>query len=157
MVRVRVGILLGAAAAGLGGCGTNITERDVDKARISVADVTELLRARDGGRPEALLLLDPRPAEEFAQGRLPGARNVPMGSVRTDQGRDPRWLGYEVIVVYGRNPAAASARGLTKRLLSLDYKEVRFMEPGFEGWVRAGGRVERAEAPDANPQPSPGR
>jgi ArsR family transcriptional regulator len=135
---------MASGAAALGGCGVNITERDVDRSRISVEEVAELVRQRDAGTPEAVLLLDPRPGDEFAKGRIPGARNIPMGSVRTDRGLDARWEPYESIVVYGQNPAAASARGLTKRLLGVGYKEVRYFEPGFEGWERAGGRVERS-------------
>ncbi len=130
------------------GCETSITERDVEKAAISPGEVYKLVRSRDGGKPNAVLILDPRGPEDFASGHVPGAVNVPIHTVRADRQRDPRWEGYATIVVYGSDPGSAVARGLAKRLMGAGYKDVRFMRDGFVGWARAEYPVERAERTD---------
>lgn len=124
-------------AVGLAGCGTNVTERDVEKAAITSGEVFKLVRTRDGGKPQAILILDPRGSEDFAAGHLPGAVNVPMHTVRPDRDRDARWEAYSTIVVYGADPGSAVARGMAKRLMGAGYKDVRFMRDGYSGWTRA--------------------
>jgi rhodanese-related sulfurtransferase len=138
---------MGAVVLGLmwfgGGCETSVSERDVEKAAITPGEVYRLIRARDGGRPNAVLILDPRGTEDFAAGHVPGAVNVPLHAVRTGGERDARWEAYSTIVVYGADPGSAAARGLAKRLMGAGYRDVRFMRDGFAGWSRAEYPVER--------------
>jgi len=138
MTRGSWRVVASALAAGvLGSCGTTVTERDVEKAAISSGEVYKLVRTRDGGKPQAVLILDPRGPAEFSGGHVPGAMNVPIHTVRPDRERDARWEAYSTIVVYGSDPGSAVARGLAKRLMGAGYKDVRFMRDGFSGWTRA--------------------
>ncbi|UTH76365.1 metalloregulator ArsR/SmtB family transcription factor [Chromobacterium sp. IIBBL 290-4] len=83
-------------------------------------------------------LLDVRPEEEYAEGHLPGARNIPLDELERRLAELP--AGTEVIA-YCRGPycvlsvnavALLRARGMRARRLS----------GGFEGWRDAGGALE---------------
>ena len=89
------------------------------------------------GKPDAPLILDVRSAEEFASGRVPGAKHVPYDEVpaRLAELGPPR-----EVVVYcergGRAAKAAEARGeagVTVKHLTGDMK----------AWREAGRTVER--------------
>ncbi|MBQ1543457.1 MAG: metalloregulator ArsR/SmtB family transcription factor [Caulobacteraceae bacterium] len=89
---------------------------------------------------EGVTLLDVRPEDEFAQGHLPGALNIPVEELERRLAELPR---DQEIVAYCRGPycvlsvdavAALRARGLRARRL----------EDGFPDWKAAGLPVEAA-------------
>ena len=95
-------------------------------------------------KPKGVLVMDTRPEDAFAAGHIPGARNLRLRDISGER-RDPRLESYKTIIVYADNPGSASAIAMTKRLLSLDYTDVRLMEEGFEGWSSRGLPVERSD------------
>ncbi|MDT4816652.1 HTH-type transcriptional regulator KmtR [Achromobacter agilis] len=111
----------------------SIHQRD----RLDGVSVDELLGLLDSG---SVVLLDVRPAEEFALGHLPGAVNIPPEQL---EGRLADLPADANIVAYCRGPycvlssdavAALQARGLRARRLDV----------GFPEWKAAGLRVEAA-------------
>lgn len=135
-------------ASGAGGCQKRVSDRSIKL--VTIAEVRELMRERDGGRPEALLLIDPRSEREFAAGRLPGARRVPIEQVSRRREKNPEFARYSNIIVYGNDPASGLAKGMTKNLLQSGHK-ARMYAGGVREWLEAGYRLERDPMPDAAP------
>ena len=79
-------------------------------------------------------VLDVRPVEEFQQGHLPGARNVPIGQLK-------RWLARidrnTEIVAYCRGPYCVMAFEAVALLRARGF-EARRLEDGFPEWRAAG-------------------
>lgn len=126
-------------AAALAGCQTAVSDKNIKV--ISTQDVKSLFDRARAGEPNLLVLIDARPPERFAEGHLPGARNMTLPPIEAG-GKDPALTPYEHLVVTGDNPADALARAMTKRLLQLRYKGVRLYAGGLEEWKRMGYPVE---------------
>ncbi len=92
-----------------------------------------------------LLLIDPRNPRDFAAERIPGAQNLRLSDVPSDARVVPSLDRFGTIVVYGNNPASASAKAMTKRLITVGYGSVRFFPGGLEEWKALGGEVEQAK------------
>ena len=99
------------------------------------------MRDRLAESPLAVGIIDQRPAARFAAGHLPGAMNINLPAVPTDAKPDRKLKQFEVLVVYGEDPSSASAKAMTKRLISIGYSDVRFMAGGLEEWRARGGEV----------------
>lgn len=150
--------MLGAAISVIGllaGCTTET--RDTDIKLIDVGQVKSLMDRQARGQPNQLLLIDPRPTKAFDAAHIPGANNLLLPRVDPKADRDPALMDKGLIVVYGNNPASASARGMTKRLMAVGYKGVRFFAGGLEEWQSRGYPVEPPQAPATSTAPqSPG-
>ncbi|MBI1191339.1 MAG: hypothetical protein GC200_11745 [Tepidisphaera sp.] len=122
----------------LTGCGKATTDKD-----IVVISATDVLALRDRLKesPKAVELIDPRPAARFEEGHIPGAKNINLPAVPPDAKLDRAMQDFEMLVVYGENPASPSARAMTKRLISVGYPDVRFMAGGLEEWREKGGEI----------------
>ncbi len=124
------------------GCGTTINDKDVDKNQVSVGEVRRLLAEQTKRRrDDVILLIDTRPATEFAAGHIPGARNISLASVRPKAALDPSLKRYENLVVYANDPSSASARAMVKRLMSNGYDGVVLLAGGMYQWRTTGGEV----------------
>jgi len=147
------GLLLGFG----GGC--EIETRDTDIKLISVGQVKTLVDRQNQGRQGQILLIDPRPTKYFEAGHIAGARNLLLPQVDPKNDRDPSLMGSGIIVVYGDDPASASARGMTKRLMAVGYKGVRLFAGGLKEWRGRGYAVEGAPPPPSpaavEPTPAP--
>ena len=107
----------------------------------------EARRLLDAPGREGWHFLDVREPDEFAAGRIPGARLVPRGvlEVKADlvhPKRDP-WLGDRSrrLVLYcgGGNRSALAARALRE----MGFETVVSMAEGWAGWTRRDFPVER--------------
>ena len=110
---------------------------------ISLQETRRLLEAPDR---EGWHIVDVREPDEFAAGRIPGARNIPRGflEVRADLDhakRDP-WLADRtrklVLVCGGGNRSALAAQTLQE----MGFETVVSMAGGFSGWTRCDYPVE---------------
>jgi rhodanese-related sulfurtransferase len=140
-------IFVVAAFSVLGaGCDKEITDRDVK--RVSVAELRVLV-AKAEKKPESgvLLLIDPRSPNEFAQGHLPGARNIQLSVLPPNKDADPMFFRPDHVIVYGNNPASTLAKGMTKRLLQVDVNRARFFAGGVDEWAKTGGALVTSEPP----------
>lgn len=99
---------------------------------VSRADLSKRLRKG------LVTVLDVRPIEEFQQGHVPGARNVPIGQLK-------RWLARldrnTEIVAYCRGPYCVMAFEAVALLRARGF-EARRLEDGFPEWRAAGMPVE---------------
>jgi rhodanese-related sulfurtransferase len=116
------------------------------KGRIREIDHAELDAMRAKGAP----LVDVREPGEFAQGRIPGAVNIPRGVLEFEVDghpavncvKDPALSHRELPVILSCRSGARSA------LAAAALKDLGFAEPvslagGFMGWANAGQPVER--------------
>jgi len=95
----------------------------------------ELLeRARDG----LVTVIDVRPPEEYAQGHIPGALNIPLERLESRLGELPP---EHEIVAYCRGPWCVLAFEAVARLRQAGVK-ARRLEDGLPEWRRAGRPVE---------------
>jgi rhodanese-related sulfurtransferase len=99
----------------------------------------EVLAMRDSGE---WLLLDVREPEEYAEGHIPGAINIPRGflEVRADlehYKRDPRLESREqrILCYCGGGHRSALA---AKVLQEMGFKEAVSMREGWTGWKERG-------------------
>ena len=94
-------------------------------------DVHEALRQQDPG----FVLLDVRSPEQYAQGHVPGAVNLPHGRIveRNLAEHDPQTL----LVVYCAGPHCNGADKAAVRLARLG-RPVKKMIGGVEGWKDEG-------------------
>lgn len=105
-----------------------------DRASLEAVSLPELQRRmRDG----AVVLLDVRPAEEFAEGHIPGARNIPLSELQARLRSLPK---DREIVAYCRGPycvlsdeAVAVLRASGRRAFRLSH--------GFPDWKALGASI----------------
>ena len=107
--------------------------RDYFAARDALEPVgrEELLTRAEHGQ---IVILDVRPAEEFAAGHIPGALSVPLDQLDSTLARLPRRTE---IVAYCRGPYCVLAPQAVERLRALGYRARRLAE-GFPEWRLAG-------------------
>jgi rhodanese-related sulfurtransferase len=100
---------------------------------------SELLRrVREG----TVVVLDVRPAEEFAAGHIPGAISLPLERLESGLDRLPRG---KPIVAYCRGPYCVMAFEAVRRLRDRG-RDARRLEEGFPEWRAEGLPVAVAEA-----------
>jgi 3-mercaptopyruvate sulfurtransferase SseA len=155
-------ILLLALVWGLGGC--ERTTRDTDIKLISVSEVKTLLDQKVRDKPDSIILIDPRPRKYYDQTRIPTARHLTLADVPVRATVDPAISRHKTIVVYGDDPASASARGMTKRLMAVGYRSVVLFAGGMKEWRQRGYPVagtgpsseppEPPAAPEVGPAPA---
>jgi rhodanese-related sulfurtransferase len=91
---------------------------------------------------DQVTVLDVRPQDEFAEGHLPGARNIPLAELERRLSELP--IDTE-IVAYCRGPYCVLAFEAVASLRAKGFKAAR-LEDGFPEWKAAGLAVETAVA-----------
>jgi ArsR family transcriptional regulator len=86
-----------------------------------------------------LIFIDLRPAEEFGQGRLPGAHSVPLRELDRRYAEVPR-TGH--VILYCACPTEV-VEAAYRFLRGQGYRNLSIMEDGFPGWVKHGYPLER--------------
>jgi len=79
-------------------------------------------------------VLDVRPKDEFAEGHIPGARNIPLGELDRRLKEIPKNVA---VVAYCRGPYCVFAYEAVAALRAKGFKAVR-LEDGFPEWKAAG-------------------
>lgn len=128
-----------AVGAGLTGCESHVSDRD-----ITLIELAEVRKLASSDKPEKVRFVDPRSAEEFAVGHIPGAMNVQLYDVSGRKGDlEPSMAKAEWVVVYGDDPGTAIARAMTKRLLAAGQDGTRLFAGGLSAWAASGMPVEK--------------
>lgn len=84
------------------------------------------------------VVIDVRSAEEFAQARIPGARNLPAGELAARVGELAKLKGRPVLLI-GQRPVAAM-----RALKAAGFAEVVQLRGGMSAWQEAGLPVQKA-------------
>jgi 3-mercaptopyruvate sulfurtransferase SseA len=149
-------LLLATAAALPAWSGCERETRDTDIKLVSIGQVKALWDRDERGETRVMYLVDPRPAKSFGAEHIPGAKNLTLPKVDPKADRDPMIQQYDNIVVYGDDPGSAPARGMTKRLLAVGYKHIRFFAGGLKEWKSRGYPTDLAPTPpEPPPEPKP--
>ena len=82
-----------------------------------------------------MIVLDSRPREEFAIGRLPGAKSLPWAEV--EEGRSTPPPKDRPILVYCANEFCESSLRLGEWLRSKGHRDVALFIEGYEAWWNA--------------------
>jgi len=144
-------LFLSAAVLTTSGCQTALSDETV--IRIDSSAISA--RMNDPNEAQRTLLIDVRPAEAYQREHVPGAVNIRLAELVRGEHR-VTLANYKPLIVYGQNPASASAMAMAKTLISRGHKDVRLFEGGIEAWRSAGltldqGRVDLRElATDAD-------
>jgi rhodanese-related sulfurtransferase len=123
-----LGSLLLAALAGAGHGDPN--------APLPLVPLAELKAQLDGGRRP--FLVDLRPAEEFRQGRVPGALSIPIRELRRRYREIPRGR----VVLYCDCPRE-ELEAAYRLLVGQGAEQVQALEEPFARWVARGYPLER--------------
>lgn len=121
----------GALAAGPAGAGHG------SGGPVLLIPADDALRLVEAG--ERVVFIDLRPEQEFRQGRLPGARSLPLEALSRRYGEIPR-AGR--VVLYCACPPD-DAQAAYDFLRDQGYRNVAVLEEGLAGWTRRGYRLER--------------
>jgi rhodanese-related sulfurtransferase len=100
-------------------------------------DADSLQRLTTAGRP--LLAVDVRPAEAYQDGRLPGARSIPLASLTTRRSEVP---ADTLVVLYGAD-GLEEATTAYRYLRAAGHANVFVLEGGLAAWRARGYGVER--------------
>ncbi|MFO0831072.1 MAG: rhodanese-like domain-containing protein [Phycisphaerales bacterium] len=140
IVRGPAAVVLACACCLFASCGRT-SDRDVEL--MSVAQARRLWSTQQGKQAPATLFLDARSAEEFAEGHIPGAKNLTLANA-TGELAPSVVRSADKVVVYGPDPASPAAMGLAKRLMSQGVGDVYLMQGGLLRWRTNGGELEKA-------------
>ena len=86
------------------------------------------------GCGEKLVLIDMRPAKEYQQSRLPGARSLPFAELANRFGEVPK--SGRVVLYCDCKPYDVADRAVF--LEYRGYRNIFIMPEGYQGWVKRG-------------------
>jgi rhodanese-related sulfurtransferase len=112
--------------------------------RLEAVALQELLQRM---QMDGTIVLDVRPEDEFAQGHLPGAVNIPLQTLESRLAALPP--GKDIVAYCRGQYCVLSAAAVTA--LRAQGREARRFEAGFTGWQQAGLRVETGAARAGRP------
>lgn len=138
-------LILGVMSCSMIGCmKSNISDKKIQY--IDLARAVDLFEQQKKENDTALFI-DARKPERFAEGHIPGARNMRTPDVDLRYGTDPALERYKNLIVYGENPGTATVNAMAKRLIEAGYngfvkKRVKVYPGGWEEWEITGLPVE---------------
>jgi rhodanese-related sulfurtransferase len=87
------------------------------------------------------VFVDARKSDAFRQGHIEGARHIPYSFVEPVPKETLESLrGYSSIIVYCNREDSEAGKLMAGELAQAGMKGVVYLEKGFAGWVKAGGR-----------------
>jgi rhodanese-related sulfurtransferase len=87
------------------------------------------------------LFVDARKSDAFSQGHIEGARHIPYSFVEPVPKETLESLrGYSSIIVYCNREDSEAGKLMAGEFAQAGIKGVVYLEKGFAGWVKAGGR-----------------
>lgn len=115
----------------MSGCAPGLSDNNINL--VVGEEVRGLIdNAAKPGRGNTLALVDPRSPADFEAGHLPRAINVEP--IQHGQKPPKAILNAREVIVYGRDPGDALARGMTKRLMEAGVNSVRLYAGGLREW-----------------------
>lgn len=149
-------LILGVMACAMGGCmKSNISDKKIQF--VDLPRAVELYEQQQR-EDDTALFIDARRPDRFAEGHIPGARNMRTPDVDLRYGTDPALERYKHLIVYGENPGTATVNAMAKRLIEVGYngfvkKRVKVFQGGWEEWEITGLPVESDSPDEAEQEP----
>jgi len=149
MFPIRVRTLVRASAIALtatvilGGCSTSTSDRDLRP--VTAQEGITLAAGTPAGAfttATSGIWVDPRRAESFAEGHIPGAISIPFGSGDFEGTAREELKGFDPIIVYGDDYQDILANAASKRLIEIGFKNVYTLRGGIQQWIADGYEVE---------------
>ena len=144
-----MGLIL--ACMTLTGCSkSNISDRKIDYINLtSAVDIFE----KQQRESDTALFIDTRKPERFAQGHIPGAKNMRTPDIDLRYGADPELTKYKSLIIYGENPGQATTHAMAKRMIEAGYNgfgkhRVKVFLGGWVEWEITGLDIEIDEPAD---------
>ncbi|WP_317930129.1 rhodanese-like domain-containing protein [Halioxenophilus sp. WMMB6] len=107
------------------------------------------LDAAEQAIQEAAAVIDVREPDEFRQGHVPGAINIPRGLLEFKLTATPELTDRDLnLVVYCKSSGRAALAA--KSLQEMGYLKVKSIAGGFDAWAAAGKAVVTPKAIDFN-------
>ncbi|PKM29954.1 MAG: sulfurtransferase [Gammaproteobacteria bacterium HGW-Gammaproteobacteria-11] len=107
----------------------------VTEAKARIQEVT--LEQAQAAIQEADVLVDVREPDEFREGHLSGAVNIPRGILEFKLSSEPGLSARDInIVLYCKNSGRSALAALS--LEQMGYLNVRSISGGYEAWVQGG-------------------
>lgn len=134
-------LVLGMMSSLMTGCmKSNISDKKIQY--VDLPRAVELYEQQQRENDTALFI-DARKPERFAEGHIPGARNLRTPDIDLRYGTDPALERYKNLIVYGENPGTATVNAMAKRLIEAGYngfvkKRVKVFPGGWEEWEITG-------------------
>lgn len=100
-------------------------------AGVTVLSVTEAVMLMNR---KSALVLDVREADEFAQGHLQGARNIPLSQLETRSKELEKFRDKPVLIVCQRGSRANQAAKLLK---AQNFTALNVLKGGMQAWLEA--------------------
>ncbi|EKF72976.1 Rhodanese-domain-containing protein [Alcanivorax hongdengensis A-11-3] len=117
----------------------------VQSAKKEIQEIT--LDQADAAIHDADVLLDVREPDEFHQGHLAGAINVPRGILEFTLDNEPSLQDrHQKIVLYCKTSGRAALAAQTMK--AMGYQYVQSIQGGFDAWHAAGRKVVTPSLPD---------
>ncbi|OGP66010.1 MAG: hypothetical protein A2170_17015 [Deltaproteobacteria bacterium RBG_13_53_10] len=92
------------------------------------------------GKP-GIVFIDARKREAFQEGHIEGARHIPYSFVESLSKETLDTLrGYKSVIVYCNTEDLEASKLMAGELAQAGLKGAAYLERGFAGWVKAGGR-----------------
>ncbi len=135
----------------LGGCTkSNISDRKIDY--IDLTRAVELYEKQQS-KGDIALFIDTRKPERFAEGHIPGAKNMRTPDIDLRYGTDPALEKYKNLIIYGENPGQANTHAMAKRMIEAGYngfakRRVKVFLGGWREWEITGLDIEVDESAD---------
>ncbi len=139
----------GVLATATLGCSTRTSDRDLRP--VTASEAVALAAGKPGSAFKAAtkgVWVDPRRAETYAEGHIPGAMSIPFGSGDFESQAEERLGGFDPIIVYGDDYQDILANAASKRLIELGFKSVYTLRGGIEQWIADGYEVDAGQGAD---------
>jgi rhodanese-related sulfurtransferase len=117
----------------LAGCNSITSYSDVEEMVADAASSSKTITMEELNsmieEGSSIIVIDIRESEEFVEGHIPGAINIPRGNLEFSPKISNRRLG---IYLYGNNDGSAFLAANSMR--ALKYHHVKVLDAGWEGW-----------------------
>lgn len=133
------------------GCSKSISDKDIVK--LTVAQARDYVVNPPTNSifetPVAGIWIDPRREPDYVLGHIPGAINIPFGSVSN------QWTyleGYGPKIVYGDTFNDPLADAMSKTLMEYGLTDIYTLRGGIEAWTEADLKLEKGASPKIEDQ-----
>jgi rhodanese-related sulfurtransferase len=133
-VQDNIWLILIAIASGIGLLWPLVARHLSGIAQVGVNEAVQLINRRDAH------VLDVREAGEFSAGHIGGARNIPLGTLKSRLGEIDKWKEHPVLL---HCATGNRSQGAAATLKAAGFKEVFNLRGGLGAWQQAGMPVEK--------------